>query len=62
MDICSIRTFGQNLRSLLLRDTLDLLKRTATCICDRLDGVVAAIYEKLNITLGKSCYTLDLVN
>ena len=57
-----ICTFSQNLGSFLLRDTFDLLERTTTCICDRLDSVVAAINEKLNITLGKSCYTLCCVN
>lgn len=51
-------TFGQNLRRFLLRDTLDLLKCTASCICNRLDSVVASIDEKLNVTLRQPCDTL----
>lgn len=55
-------TFSKDLGRFLFRDTLDLLERTTSCICNGLDSVVAAIDKKLDVALRQSCHTLCCVN
>lgn len=47
-------TFCQNLASLLLGDTLDLLKNAARSVGDGLDGVETAIDDELDVALGEA--------
>jgi len=51
-------TLSQDLGCLLLRDTLDLLKNASRGVSNRLDSIVTAIYDQLNVPLGQTCNTL----
>ena len=54
------RTFRQDLSRLLLRDTLDLLEYLSGRIRHRLDRVVPAIYEELDVALRETCDALEM--
>lgn len=51
-------TFLEDLVCLLLRYAFDLLEVPPRRVCHRLDGVVAAIYDELDVTLGETTETL----
>jgi hypothetical protein len=51
-------TLCQYLGCLLLRDPLDLLQDSARCVCNRLNGIVAAIDDQLDVSLCKTSYSL----
>ena len=50
----NVVTFCQDLGSLLLRYTLDLLEDLPRCICHRLDGIVPAIDKQLDVSFGET--------
>lgn len=51
-------TFLEDLVCLLLRYAFDLLEVPPRRVSHRLDGVVAAIYDELDVTLGETAETL----
>lgn len=51
-------TFYEDLVRLLLRDALDLLEISPRRVGHRLDGIVAAIYDELDVALGEAAETL----
>lgn len=52
-------TFAENLLGLLLGNTLDLLKHPSGRVRHRLNGIVAAINDELDITLRQACNSLE---
>lgn len=52
-------TFLEDLVCLLLRYAFDLLEVPPWRVSHRLNGVVAAIYDELNVTFGETTETLQ---
>jgi len=53
-----ISTFLEDLVGLLLGYAFDLLEVPPRRVSHRLDGVVAPVYDKLDVTLGETAETL----
>lgn len=61
INIAGVPTLCQNLRCLLLGDTLNLLEYSAWCVGDRFDCIVSPINNQLYVSLGQTCYALGIV-
>jgi hypothetical protein len=60
--LCEIKrslTFTQDLGSFLLGYALDLFQLSSWGVGDRLDSLIAAIDDKLNVALGETGKTLE---